>query len=159
VTLFVPVDFVDGTGRAPIRGTDALAPLTWAALGAMLQSPLLSVGSHSMSHPDLRRLPDADLERELVESRTRLEARLDCSVEAFCYPRGFFGSRVAAAAARTYSYAVTGGGRRNRACSLDRFRLQRLPIRTDTPAALEPILRRDVWPEEWLLSRLRAVAG
>jgi peptidoglycan/xylan/chitin deacetylase (PgdA/CDA1 family) len=159
VTLFVPVDFIDGTGPAPIRGTGTLAPLTWAALDTMIRSPLLSVGSHSVSHPDLRRLPDGDLERELVESKTRLEARLDCRIEAFCYPRGFFDSRVAAATARTYSYAVTGGGRRNRARSFDPFRLQRLPIRTDTPAALEPILRRDVWPEEWLLSRLRAVAG
>ena len=68
---------------------------------------LVTVGSHTMSHPILPSLDDKTLDIELAESRAWLERRLDRSVDLFCYPNGANDSRVRAAVGRIYRAAVT----------------------------------------------------
>jgi peptidoglycan/xylan/chitin deacetylase (PgdA/CDA1 family) len=51
----------------------------WAELG-------FDVGSHSLSHADLTNLSRAELQRELLESKRRLEEILARPVSDFCYP-------------------------------------------------------------------------
>jgi len=46
------------------------------------------IGSHSLTHPDLTYLSSADLRREVIESKARLEDLLGEEVQAFCYPFG-----------------------------------------------------------------------
>jgi peptidoglycan/xylan/chitin deacetylase (PgdA/CDA1 family) len=66
------------------------------------------VGSHSLSHPLLPTVGDAELERESAGSRARLEAQLGVSCESFCYPNGDCDGRVVAAVRRAgYARAVT----------------------------------------------------
>ena len=66
------------------------------------------VGSHSLSHPILTLVDDAQLEREVAGSRARLEAELGVPVLSFCYPNGSCDDRVAAAVRRAgYRRAVT----------------------------------------------------
>jgi peptidoglycan/xylan/chitin deacetylase (PgdA/CDA1 family) len=56
-----------------------------------------TVGCHSHTHPDLTRLPDDELEREVLGSKRRLEQALGHRVGAFCYPDGAHDARVVAA--------------------------------------------------------------
>ena len=47
-------------------------------------------GSHTLTHPDLARLPEAEARREIAESRPRLSDLLSTPVTTFCYPYGSF---------------------------------------------------------------------
>jgi peptidoglycan/xylan/chitin deacetylase (PgdA/CDA1 family) len=80
--------------------------LGWGHL-AELAAAGLEIGSHTVRHPDLRRLDAPDLERELRESREELEQRLQRPVESFAYPFGYVNATVAAAAALRYRRACT----------------------------------------------------
>lgn len=70
--------------------------------------PLITIGAHTVSHPDLRRVTDKELEYELVVGRRRLEQWLGHSVETLAYPFGDTDARVRhAAAAAGYRKAYT----------------------------------------------------
>ncbi|MGC8529476.1 MAG: polysaccharide deacetylase family protein [Leptospirillia bacterium] len=47
-------------------------------------------GSHTLTHPDLAKLSEAEARREIAESRPRLEDHLSAPVTTFCYPYGSF---------------------------------------------------------------------
>lgn len=100
-------------------------PLSWEAL-AQLDPELITIGSHTLSHPILPTIDDATLEREVRDSRAILEQRLGRTVDLFCYPNGAQDDRVYAAVARHYRAAVT-----TRyglvAASTDAHRIMRIP--------------------------------
>ena len=48
----------------------------------------MEIGAHTVSHPILAKLPDAEARREIAESRTCLEALLKTRVDLFAYPNG-----------------------------------------------------------------------
>jgi peptidoglycan/xylan/chitin deacetylase (PgdA/CDA1 family) len=86
----------------------AFRHLSWSRAREMAADGLVRFGSHGVTHRDLTALGDAELERELRESRA-----------AFSYPFGRFDARIATAvreAGYTYGIAVTsrpGWSRRN----------------------------------------------
>lgn len=47
------------------------------------------IGSHTITHPLLTRIPLVDAEYEIVESKRILNQLLGFDVESFCYPRGY----------------------------------------------------------------------
>jgi peptidoglycan/xylan/chitin deacetylase (PgdA/CDA1 family) len=59
-----------------------------------LPSGLVTVGSHTMSHPLLTQLEETEARREIRESRTKLEAMLDRPVTEFSFPFGGFNERL-----------------------------------------------------------------
>lgn len=68
--------------------TQAL-PLTWAQIREMEASGWVSFGAHTMHHPVLARLRDAEeVRREIGECRRVLEQRLGHPVRALAYPFG-----------------------------------------------------------------------
>lgn len=74
--------------------------LTWDQVKEMAADPLITIGSHSVTHPpDLREFSDADLAYELTESKRRLEEGLGQPVHYFSYPAGHYDERVADAVA------------------------------------------------------------
>jgi len=81
-------------------------PLTWHEI-EQLDDKLITIGSHTLSHPILPTIDDAMLEREVRDSRRVLEERLGRAVDLFCYPNGAQDERVHAAVARHYRAAVT----------------------------------------------------
>ncbi|MGG6240656.1 polysaccharide deacetylase family protein [Nodosilinea sp. AN01ver1] len=92
-TFFVFPGKVDGdvAGRST---------LTWDQLKTMTADPLITIGSHSVTHPaDLRALSDDDLVYEVVESKRRLESELGVPMRYFSYPTGYYDERVAQAVA------------------------------------------------------------
>ena len=80
--------------------------MSWEELRA-LDPTWITIGSHTLTHPILPTVDDARLEREVRESRERLEAFLDQPVEFFCYPDGGEDERVRRVAASHYRAAVT----------------------------------------------------
>jgi len=58
----------------------------------------MELGSHTLSHVDLRGLDDAGLERELRESKLAVEALTGKPCHALAYPYGLYDERVVLAA-------------------------------------------------------------
>lgn len=83
--------------------------VTWEQAQEMAADPLITIAAHSVMHPrDLRELNDAELQREVVESKERLEAQLGIPIRYFTYPEGNYDERVAAAVAQAgYDAALT----------------------------------------------------
>jgi peptidoglycan/xylan/chitin deacetylase (PgdA/CDA1 family) len=107
---------------APLRETlitrlqqrwNSREPRHWAGLMSFAQIKELAaegheIGSHSLTHPFMTRCNDAELERELHESRRILQLELGRPVVSFCYPDGNCDRRTQLAAERAgYDNAVT----------------------------------------------------
>lgn len=73
--------------------------LTLEQLLALDQHPLITIGAHTHSHPDLRFCNAAELRRELQQAREQLEAWLGHAVTTLAYPFGDTNWRVRRAAA------------------------------------------------------------
>ena len=54
----------------------------------------MEVGSHSLTHPDLRKLDDEALARELNESKAEIELLTGRPCRTFAYPYGLYDDRV-----------------------------------------------------------------
>lgn len=73
-------------GAIPEEGS---LPLTWAEVNEMAKSEWISFGAHTMRHPLLSCLTDADeLQYEVSECRRILEESLGHPVRTFVYPIG-----------------------------------------------------------------------
>jgi biofilm PGA synthesis lipoprotein PgaB len=83
--------------------------LTWEQLKIMAADPLITVASHSVTHPpDLTQMTDQDLLYEVTESKRRLEEELGIPIQYFTYPAGHYDERVAQAVANAgYMAALT----------------------------------------------------
>jgi peptidoglycan/xylan/chitin deacetylase (PgdA/CDA1 family) len=114
-TLYVPSDW-PGDPR-PMRwpGIDRwlgtphepeLHSLTWEELRALADTGW-EIGSHTCSHPRLSELDDAELARELRDSKATIEARLERPCTSIAYPYGDVDARVEAA---TAAAGYAGGG-------------------------------------------------
>ena len=62
-------------------------------LRACHASGRIEIGSHGLSHAHLPQIDPQDLEREVRESKTRLESLLGAPVRSFAYPYGEWGPR------------------------------------------------------------------
>jgi peptidoglycan/xylan/chitin deacetylase (PgdA/CDA1 family) len=78
----------------------------WEAL-RKLDRRVVTLGSHTLSHPILTSLNGPQLEREVAESRRTLEARLDRPVNLFAYPNGDHSAAVRDSVRRHYRAAVS----------------------------------------------------
>ncbi len=72
----------------------------WAASG-------MEFGSHSCTHPDLTRLTDSELRREIVRSRDELASVIGAPVVSFAYPFGRHNERVRQIVSQTYNLAFS----------------------------------------------------
>jgi peptidoglycan/xylan/chitin deacetylase (PgdA/CDA1 family) len=114
----------------------------------------IEIGSHTCSHPHLPRLGDDELDRELQESRARVEDELRRPCRFLAYPFGDEDGRVRAAARRAgyeAAFALPGDG-----AAPDDFAVPRLGVwRRDTQPRLATKLvlaegRRPTWLPEAL---------
>lgn len=119
-----PLDVPELAGEAA-RLPGELATMTWDGLRAVADRGV-AVGSHTSTHAHLRALSDADLLRELLDSRARLEDEVRRPCRLLAYPYGEEDERVRAAArAAGYeaAFALPGVVR-----PLDRYALPRVGI-------------------------------
>jgi peptidoglycan/xylan/chitin deacetylase (PgdA/CDA1 family) len=76
-----------------------MATMNWNDLRELADRGV-EIGSHTVTHPHLTRLAEADLDRELGESRARLEDELGRPCNLLAYPYGENDDRVREAARR-----------------------------------------------------------
>ena len=89
---------------------------------------LITIGSHTLSHPILTTLSASETEHELIESRQFLERKLQREVNFFCYPNGSYDARAYKIAQKTYRAAVTtNSGVLDGKEPMDLHRLPRIP--------------------------------
>ncbi len=62
--------------------------MTWEQIKQLQQSGLVEFGSHTCSHARLRQLSNAEVLRELTESKKIIEEKLGVPCLSFCYPFG-----------------------------------------------------------------------
>jgi peptidoglycan/xylan/chitin deacetylase (PgdA/CDA1 family) len=67
--------------------------LTWDEVVQLSQSGIATIGSHTVSHPNLMRLSETELKFQLSESKKRIEAATGVAAGHFCYPAGRYGAR------------------------------------------------------------------
>jgi peptidoglycan/xylan/chitin deacetylase (PgdA/CDA1 family) len=67
---------------------DAKTMLTWDEVRALDREPLITIGAHTVDHFVMAQLRDAELHRQIHESRATLERHLGHPVTHFAYPFG-----------------------------------------------------------------------
>ncbi|MCX5700703.1 MAG: polysaccharide deacetylase family protein [Candidatus Omnitrophica bacterium] len=84
-TIFIIVDKVGSSGKR----------LTWEEIKEMQGSGLITFGSHTLSHPYLTEInSEAELKRQIFDSKKILEQKLGVPVDVFCYPSGRFNAHI-----------------------------------------------------------------
>lgn len=111
--------------------------LSWDEVREMARNGI-EFGSHTVTHPILRRVDAAQLRREVRDSKIRIETEIGAPVLAFAYPAGTRARRDEAARAMVeecgYRYAVAyDEGVEARP---DRFQMPRLHVDRDQSLAL-----------------------
>jgi peptidoglycan/xylan/chitin deacetylase (PgdA/CDA1 family) len=87
-------------------GREAYDVMDWKTL-CSLDPELITIGSHTLTHPILPTLDAATIDFEMAESRRQLEQKLNRAARYFCYPNGSHHAQSCSAAKRTYDAAVT----------------------------------------------------
>ena len=62
--------------------------LSWSEVFKLDQHPLITIGAHTHSHPNLRHLTKENARSEILFSKRLLEEKLSHSIEHFAYPFG-----------------------------------------------------------------------
>jgi peptidoglycan/xylan/chitin deacetylase (PgdA/CDA1 family) len=104
-TVFVCTEYAESGGPLSIpelsdeaaRLPTELATLDWSAVRELV-SRGVEVGSHTITHAHLPTLSDADLTRELGDSKQQLETEIGSPCRFLAYPYGEHDARVRAAA-------------------------------------------------------------
>jgi peptidoglycan/xylan/chitin deacetylase (PgdA/CDA1 family) len=95
-TIFVVSGYCGKRNNWPTQpaGIPDLPLLSWAALRDL--PPEIALGAHTVTHPDLTVLNEAEMRREVLDSRSEIEQRTARSVESFAYPYGTVNAPAAA---------------------------------------------------------------
>ncbi|WP_084645599.1 polysaccharide deacetylase family protein [Marinimicrobium agarilyticum] len=108
------------------------ALMDWPQLREMQASGLVEIGSHTCTHQRLNRaLPESELEREIVESRSRLERELEHPINLFCFPNGDYSAEALSLVKRYYKAAVTTQKGINDAADCSLHEMVRIGIHND----------------------------
>lgn len=85
--------------------------MTWNQLKQMASHPLITIGSHGVSHAVLRNCDEDQLRHEMEGSKSILEDQLGCIIDQFAYPFGLYSHasvrEFSAAKKAGYSCALT----------------------------------------------------
>lgn len=85
--LFVSVAAIEERDGPPSAARAADAHLSWTELMSLARAGV-AIASHGWEHRSLTQMSLAEAQRQMVRSRTTLEARLGSAVRAFAYPFG-----------------------------------------------------------------------
>ena len=121
-TVFVCSGVADDAVARP----DEIATMTWDDLRELADRGI-EIGAHTVSHPHLPSTSDEDLDRELTESKGRIEDELGRPCPLLAYPFGEHDARVRAAAARA-GFRAAFGLQPHGSTWRDRFQLPRVGI-------------------------------
>ncbi|MDX2177850.1 MAG: polysaccharide deacetylase family protein [Candidatus Sumerlaeia bacterium] len=111
----------------------------------------MEVGAHTLTHPRLPTLGDAELRREVADSKARLEDALGAPVPSFAYPYGAYCDRSVRAVQEAGFRVAVSTIRGNRNGPGDRFLLRRVMVQPDRTGlrfrySFTPFYR---WAHDW----------
>lgn len=101
VTLCIIYEYINGENY-----------LTTEQIKEMLDSGLVTVESHTMSHKELTTLSQEERRRQIIKSKENLEKDFGIKVSTLCYPVGDYNNdviNIAKEAGYKYGIAMTGG--------------------------------------------------
>lgn len=81
--------------------------MTADEIRTLAKHPLVSIQAHTLTHPILTSLTEADLQKELREGKAQLERIIGQRVDYFSYPNGTYSEREVALAKDIYKMAFT----------------------------------------------------
>lgn len=87
-------------------GTEAFKLMGWGQLEALHAAGIMIEG-HTASHPDLRSLSGGEIEAEMEEADSTIEARLGRRPKYFAYPFGYYNDCARAIARKRYAGSFT----------------------------------------------------
>ena len=129
---------------------DLLSPMTWGDVAEMARDGI-DFGAHTVTHPNLTKVPDDELAWELTESRRVLEHRTGKPVRCLAYPIGTasaFDARVMrASAAAGFRLAVSYLSGVNWTSRMQRFNMRRHGVSLHTS---RPYFRAMLDLPDWL---------
>lgn len=67
---------------------EAGQPLTEEELLELSREPLIEIGAHTLTHPNLANLPEKEQEKEIFEGKIKLEQIINMEISGFAYPFG-----------------------------------------------------------------------
>jgi peptidoglycan/xylan/chitin deacetylase (PgdA/CDA1 family) len=123
-TFYVATDFVDRGVAFPGDGQ----PISWASLGDLASSELVTIGNHTHQHLLLDRLELPAIEAELDRANELLGEHLGVKPDHFAYPKAVAGSPAAEEAVRARFTSAVLAGTRSNDRDADVYRLSRSPI-------------------------------
>lgn len=106
-TVFVVTGCIGATNRWDAKFETTQEPLMTAEEIRLWADDNIEIGSHSVSHPDLRACSDETVLLELKNSRDSLEQLIGRPVTSFAYPYGYWNERVAKVANAIYLATAT----------------------------------------------------
>jgi peptidoglycan/xylan/chitin deacetylase (PgdA/CDA1 family) len=104
--------FLTVGGRGSAKRSDSLpslndrSMLTWRQIREMQQSGI-TFGAHTLTHPDLTRMPIDQVEAEILHSKAIIEDKLSARVDCFAYPYGRYDHRSYEIAQRHFACACS----------------------------------------------------
>ena len=79
--------------------------LTWDEIRQLDREPLITIGAHTHSHVNMKKLSIDELEKEILKGNLLLEEHLGHSIDHFAYPYGTLNE----AGSREYSFVAANG--------------------------------------------------
>jgi peptidoglycan/xylan/chitin deacetylase (PgdA/CDA1 family) len=103
-TIFLTIGETGARGRLPTFAEREM--LSWSEIREM-HAAGIDIGAHTLTHPDLTRLPRERVETELRDSKRGIEDALGAPVQCFAYPHGRFDAQSHELARRYFTCACS----------------------------------------------------
>ena len=109
------------------------------------------IGCHSMTHPYLPDLPEAELKREMVDAKLEIEQILGHAIEHFSCPGGRYDGRTLAMARRAGFDSVANSRFLANSAATSRYKLGRVAMLRDMPREefAATCQNRGLWKKRW----------
>jgi peptidoglycan/xylan/chitin deacetylase (PgdA/CDA1 family) len=121
-------DILDRLGAPPESALAAFRIVTPSQLKT-IDHTVITVGSHSHTHPQMSQVSDADLDIELRHSKHLLESWTGRPVHHFAFPSGDYDRRILLATESAGYLSSWTTEARYRSDEDERYRMPRLPVR------------------------------
>ena len=127
-TIFLVAGYCGGLNNWPSQpaGVPGLRLLDWDQIRKMDQNKI-EFGAHTISHPRLDQLSSTEAEKEIRDSKTKIEEQIGHTVTTFAYPYGRYTPQIKELVSRSFQGACSTniGFVESRS---DRFAIQRIDI-------------------------------
>lgn len=106
-TVFLTVGETSSSGSTRLPPQSGRDMLSWDEISEMQASGSIRFGAHTLTHPDLTRLPAGQVESEVRDSKSIIEDALGVPVVCFAYPYGRYDERSREIASRHFECACS----------------------------------------------------